>query len=454
MKKTMKAIVSIMIIFSFLFGAGACKPGNNAYEEGATVITFYIRAFEDWSQDYTNRKVKEFNSILDDGIQVELRFYDASEYGALITSSYENGTMPDVFLVDTGAMYNYYNMGLVAPIDEYFTKEQIDDIMPTADEYLLYDGKYYGYPWMSEPNSIFIYRKDYLQKGGFEIPENNIWTWEDLLDACAKVKPHLTKGQYALGMPLGIEANTGLAGLAYNTTGEDVLNDDWTQCNLDKTDEGWRDFYGLIYDLYKGGYCPLANVSTMYNDIIQALCENKLAMTFCGSWSIAEVLNNYPEQEDNIGVAVIPTKDGNIDKCSTVNGGWQYCISSQSKHKDLAAKFIQFMLCDKKVAAEYFEIANYCKAPVLQSLSDYISENHNTAHPEWMEIVSKVSETAITTGSYSQAILSAAYGNAVEYIILNTGKNRDEIVSGAIDGAVDTITSIITSEGWTQNPKK
>ncbi len=453
MKKWMRGLLCSVLACFLVFSTTAC--GNNKNDgPGAneTTITFYIRAFETWSQDYTSAKVKQFNENKDDGVYVELRFYDAAEYGQLLTTSYENNTMPDVFLVDTGAMYNYYSAGFVAPINDYFTEAELNDIADTADEYLLFEDKYYGYPWMSEPNSIFIYRKDYLNKAGFEIPENNIWTWEDLLEACALVKPQLKKGQYTLGMPLGIEANTGLAGIAYNTTGGDVLNNTWTECQV-QDNEGWRDFYGLIYDLYKGGYCPLANVSTAYNDIIQALCENKLAMTLCGSWSIAEVLNNYPEQEDNIGVAAVPTKNGNIDITTTVNGGWQYCISSQSQHKDLAAKFIKFMLCNKEVAAEYFHLANYCKAPVLDSLSAYIKENADTKHADWMEVITKVSETAITTGSYSQAILSAAYGTAVEHVILNTNKAKDTVITDTIASAKQTIETIITSEGWTENPK-
>jgi len=451
MNKMMKCILSVLVICAIALSATACGS-KQTKEENATKITFYIRAFEDWSQEYTTKKVEQFNKILDDGIEVELRFYDATEYGQLLTTAYENNTMPDVYLVDTGAMYNYYSQGYIAPINDYFTDEEIADINSNADSYLLYDGKYYGYPWMSEPNSIFIYRKDYLTKAGVSIPDNNIWTWNDLLNACSKIKPVLSKGQYVLGMPLGIEANTGLAGLAYSTTGGDVLNNDWTEC-LVQDNEGWRNFYGLVFDLYKGGYCPMANVSTMYNDIIDALCENKLAMTFCGSWSIAEVLNNYPEQEDNIGVAVIPTKDGDINKTTTVNGGWNYVISSKSAHKDLAAQFIKFMLCNKEVAAEYFELANYCKAPVLNSLSDYIETNNNTQHEEWMQVVEKVTETAITTGSYSQAILSAAYGTAIEYIMLNTDKNKDDVITKAISDAKYTIETIIGSDGWTRNPK-
>ncbi|MBQ9481930.1 MAG: hypothetical protein IJU84_07195, partial [Clostridia bacterium] len=119
----------------------------------------------------------------------------------------------------------------------------------------------------------------------------------------------------------------------------------------------------------------------------------------------------------------------------------------------LAAQFIKFMLCNKEVAAEYFELANYCKAPVLNSLSDYIETNNNTQHEEWMQVVEKVTETAITTGSYSQAILSAAYGTAIEYIMLNTDKNKDDVITKAISDAKYTIETIIGSDGWTRNPK-
>ena len=51
-------------------------------------------------------------------------------------------------------------------------------------------------------------------------------------------------------------------------------------------------------------------------------------MTTAGSWSISEVVNSYPEMVDKIGVAVMPTLDGNQDITTATNGGWAYVIST------------------------------------------------------------------------------------------------------------------------------
>lgn len=453
-KKILSNVLVAACTLACLTGCGGGEASTGAVEKGATVINFYVRAFEDWSIEWMNNKVKEFNSILDDGIQVDVKFYEMSVYSTLLVTAQENNAMPDVFVQNTGAMYNFYKNGYCAPINDYFTQEQIDDILPVCDEYLLFEDEYYGYPWMLEPNSIFIYRKDMLEKANYSVPEDNIWTWDDLLEACAKVKPTLKPGQYTLGLPLGTESNYGLAGLAYNTTGGRPVSEDW-MTNLVEDNEDYRDFYGLLYDLYNGGYCPLASLSASgYNDIIDAMCENKLAMTFCGSWSIAEIINNYPMLEDKIGVAVIPTRDGDITKTTSVNGGWNLCISKQSKHKEKAATFIKWLLCDDmERIADYFDLAAYSKSATTQSLQTYIEENTDFAHMDWLNTINSVSNLAISSGSFPGSILTAAYTTAVENIILNVGKNKDKVIGDSIAGAKSTIDSVISAEGYTSNPK-
>lgn len=446
MKKLLRAAVVFILTISTAATCFACGNGN----KGERVV-FWTLTFQDHTQEYLSKKVKQFNAE-GKGYYVDIRFYGTAEYHPLIASLLGRENVPDIFFMHNGAMYDYYVQDYFAPLGDYFTEEELDDIVDFAHEYLTFDGKTIAYPWSFSPNSVFFYRKSWLKNAGFNIPTDNIWTWDDLLKACAAVKPKLNKGQYALGFPLGIEANTQLAGIAYNATGADVLSYDWTQCNLE-LNQDWRDFYGMIYDLYKGGYFPPDNLGESAHESWVPFCENKLAMTFCGSWLISGAMNFYPEIEADLGVAVMPTRDGDITTTTAINGGWNYAIHQRSQNKEKAAEFIKWMMSEQN-ALEYFEIANYGDFPSLKSLTAKImAEKDEFAHPDWIEIMETVTKTALPQHSYSQFVLTEAFGTPVDYIILNINQNKATVVDKVINDARTRILATISSTGWPTNPQ-
>jgi ABC-type glycerol-3-phosphate transport system substrate-binding protein len=131
---------------------------------------------------------------------------------------------------------------------------------------------------------------------------------------------------------------------------------------------------GLFYDLYANGYCPAGNVSpTGYNDIIEALAQDKLAMTFAGSWSIAEIINTYPDMKDVIGVAPIPTIDGDQSKATASNGGWTYAISSTSQHKEEAAASGVVFLRRPRTDRRIFRSGGLLQSPGQSKRDEYIA---------------------------------------------------------------------------------
>ncbi len=79
-----------------------------------------------------------------------------------------------------------------------------------------------------------------------------------------------------------------------------------------------------------------------YVDHMDALCEGKVGMILGGSWSIGRVYNYYPDMVGKIGVAEMPTIDGDQSGVTSCNGGWTYVISSKtSEEKREKAKSIE-----------------------------------------------------------------------------------------------------------------
>ena len=92
MKLLKKFFLILLIVLSTLTIA-SCKKKNKDdkgnVEEGATKITVYAREFEQWAKEHLQGLVDEFNTNLEDGIQVNVKFYTQDTYADALTVARE-----------------------------------------------------------------------------------------------------------------------------------------------------------------------------------------------------------------------------------------------------------------------------------------------------------------------------------------------------------------------------
>ena len=453
----MKRIGAICLSAVMALGAAAllagCGGKSGTVEEGATVITMYCQDFEDWNNSWMDSMKDSFNSNLEDGIQLDIKYFQDEAYTDALKVARENNTAPDIFMTSYGNLYNdSIKTGYAAPLNELLDAKYFDDLLDNVKPMVSFQDQYYAYPQLMEPSTLFFYRKDYFDLANVESAPKS---WAELLEVCASVKSVLKKGQYTIGLPIGTALGWATYGMQYNTTGGVALNDEWTEILVKDNDE-WRALLGFFYDLYKGGYVPAGNVSAQgYNDIIEALCQDKLAMTFAGSWSIAEIVNTYPEMIDKIGVAVIPTLSGDQSGVTATNGGWTFSISSSSdaEHQQKAARVLEYFFCeDAARTGSYFEAAHYSKAAVNKSVQTYLGENSDEELKDWLTVVNTVSASAKPEPTYAWDI-SIAVSTMFEYMAINCDKDKDTIIPQQISTCVDTIRTVMNRADWTTNPR-
>ncbi len=447
MKKLLAIGLAAVTSLSLLSFAGCGGGGGGKVEAGATKVVVYLQDFEAWSNEHMNKMIDEFNSNLEDGIQLEARFFQDEAYPDALASARESGNAPDIFMCSYGNLYGtVVSHDYAEPLNGLMKDEYLDDITDTVKPMVTFGGNVYAYPQLTEASALLFYRKDiFLEAGVTEPPKS----WADLLSVCAKIKPVLGKGQYTLGLPIYSALGWATYGLQYNAAGSVALNDEWTECLVDC--DGYRALAGLWYDLYAGGYVPAGNVTARgYNDIIEGLCMNKLAMTFAGSWSIAEIMNSYPDLKDKIGVVPLPTLSGNSGETTASNGGWTYCVSSASKHKDLAAKVLEWFFAeDAARTARFFEAACYSKSAVTKSVQQYIAENAREDLRDWLNVVTEVCSLAIPEPTYSWEISTAVSG-MLEYVALNSNANKTTLIEQQIKACVSKIERMMEQQG--RNP--
>ncbi len=449
MKKLISWILVLTMTAGVLFMFSGCGP-TGTVEEGATKVVLYARGFDQWANDYLQEQVDEFNKIMDDGIQLEVKFFTDSAYNDAITVARENGSGVDLYMISYGNLWSDVQNKFCVPLNDLLDQAYFDDLTDAARQLVVYDETYYAYPTLIEPSAMLFYRKDLLQKAGVtEIPT----TWEELYAACDKVKAILTPAQYALGMPTGQALGWATWGMQYNTTGGLVLDEEWKEVRLDEP--GYKELAEFFYTCYKNGYAPTQQLTAQgYNDIINALCQSKLAMTIAGSWSVAEIMNTYPTVAENIGVAELPTFDGNRGGITATNGGWAYAIDSTSKHQKEAARVIEWMFCENaERTAKYFEIAHYSKSAVNKSVQAIIDKKETDVDPAWVKVITEVSATAQPEPLFSWDVTSSLMKVFDTVSIYATSSDFESLYEDALATAKNEIEGMMNRDNFGENPR-
>lgn len=449
--------------------ASGCTPssGDPTYvEEGATKVTIYAREFEKWSKDHLKDLVNRFNANLNDGIQVSVNFYTQSNYATALTVARENGRAPDLYMSTYAELYNSHIQGNhAAPIDEYLSDEAKADLIPAYKEMATYPDendvdKLYAYPWNIEPGSLFFYRKDLLAQAGINsVPKS----WDELYDACNKLVTSgvIGLGKYACGLPLGSYETTWVTyGMQQNTTGGLLLEDDWRTVRLNKepSAQGFKDIAEFFYTMYSNNYSQTGSLTAEgYTYIVDALCDGVLAMTFSGSWGFAEIFDYTDGDMDiinNIGVAPIPTIDGDQSGCTSSNGGWCYVLSEESKNKEAAATFLNWMFTeDPQRAGEYFVKAYQSKAATTYSVSNYLQTVESQVPQQWFDVNNTVASKGIPEATYPWEI-GQEYGKVLETMELNCKQGDfNTLYARALATALNNISTIMSRATYPTNPK-
>ncbi len=449
----MRRIISVILLLAMAAGIVGLLAGcqeQGAVEEGATKVTLYARSFDQWSNEYLQDQVNEFNKIMDDGIQLEVKFFTDSAYNDAITVARENGSGVDLYMISYGNLWSDVKNQLCVPLNDLLDQAYFDDLTDSAKELVVYDETYYAYPTLIEPSAMLFYRKDMLEKAGVtRIPT----TWQELYEACDKVKGTLNAAQYALGLPTGQALGWATWGMQYNTTGGLVLNESWDTIRIEEP--GYKELAQFFYTCYKNGYAPAQQLTAQgYNDIIDALCQGKLAMTFAGSWSVAQIINSYPTMADKIGIAQLPTHDGNRDGITATNGGWAYAIDSTSQHRTEAARVIEWMFCENaQRTAGFFEAAHYSKTAVNKSVQAYIDQAQKDVSPEWVQVITQVSATAKPEPLFSWDVTSALMKLFDTVSIYAGSSDFESLYSGALATSKGDIQSVLNRGNLGENPR-
>lgn len=414
MRKLLTITLAIVMILS-LFAI----PTASA-TDGKTEVVLWNRIFEDWNREWCEAIVEEFNNDPDQEYYITQEFVDGAAWDEKITAARNAGTAPDLLLINYSNLVWAAVQGLLLPTDDLIPAEAYDDLYDNVRDMMTVNGQLYGYPQMLEPAVVLYYRTDLLAEAGYDAPPK---TWDEFLEIAQALT---TDDMFGATF---YENEWSMWGFEHNAAGHWPIADDWSEA--DCQDQGYIDLANFIKALYDSEAVPAQKLE-VYNGSARLIGEESVAMTFSGSWGIAEILTNFPEMADVIGVAPAPTQDGS-PFTSTV-GGWTYQIDAKSSNPEGAAAYITWLLAsDPARAASFFEAANFSKYSPRASVDEYLATNTAAKDDVWTQTISsEIIPYAISEPIYAWDI-SAIMINAFGEVVVNGATAEDALATAAND---------------------
>ncbi|MEU6847809.1 extracellular solute-binding protein [Streptomyces sp. NPDC046716] len=445
----MRPTAPLLTATVLLLAAGtltACGGGSGG--DANTVKVSYKQSTDNMSKvpdTYLTAMKKQFEKA-NPGKKVELvpiKAPDAEYYTKLQQMLRSPRTAPDLVYEDTFLVNSDITSGYLRPLDAYLGKwSDWDQFIDTAKSAAKgQDGKTYGVPDGTDTRGLW-YDKAVLKKAGIKTP----WqpkNWNELLDAARTIKKKVP-GVIPLNLytgKAGGEQSTmqGFEMLLYGT------GDGTADPLYDKSSQKWiagskafRDSLSFVETVYKEKLGPDVsdaldpNIGTTVRG--ELLPKGKIGIDLDGSWLPQDWIEGaghaWPEWSQKLGLAHMPTRNGQAPGKVSMSGGWTWAIPAKAANPDLAFDFIKTM--QTKENARRWYIANsgiavrkdvaadpaYVKAqPGIEFFTDLVASTHyRPAYPAYPKVSTAIQEAmeSVTTGDASVDKAAATYDDQLK----------------------------------------
>lgn len=376
--------IALMLVLCFLFQACGSSATSSG---GETVITVAYQQFgpppyydQQWWQnvqkqldaEHANIKLKLEPIIADEG----------SYYTKLDLMLRSASTAPDLVREDSFLIGSDATAGYLAPLDNYLNSwpEYKQQWFPSMQSITTFNGHNYGVMNGTDVRLIW-YNKSIFQRAGLP----TTWqptSWSDILQAAQTIKskvPGVIPMNLYSGVPMD-EASSmqGFEMLLYGTQNPlyDYHTNKWVVSS-----QGFQDALHFVQQVYNpsnllGPTNDIALSTTAANTIAQQLLpQGKIAIDIDGSWLpgnwAAGGQAPWPQWQQTLGMAKMPTETGGAPGSVTLSGGWSYAISSKSQHKDQAFQVLKVANSANLLAAYDVAAAQITPRKDVVNISSY-----------------------------------------------------------------------------------
>ncbi|WP_364142842.1 ABC transporter substrate-binding protein [Paenibacillus sp. LPE1-1-1.1] len=393
-------------------------------------VEFWANKFEDTTDAWFKKWTDEFNKT-HENIQIKLTIVPGDAWAQKLKAAQAAGKAPDIMTKSYSGIAPAAKNGEIKPLNDLMDPAVFDDLYDNVKEFVTVDGKYYAYPKLVEPSAVLYYRKDLFEAAGLD-PAKPPVTWAEFIEYGKKLTQ---KGIFGASIAqTAPDLGWSSWGLQYNAAGHLPITADWSKADL--MDEGYKELLSFYKTLYQEGIIPKQQLSA-YADAAP-FGQGKLAMTVSGSWAMGLFRNDYKNMLDKIGVAPMPSIDGDQTKPTATLGGWTLVVDGKSKNPEAAAQYIQYLLAgDPAIMIDFFKTSQFSKFSPRKSVDEAMNQDPAASADEWRKLIAeKVIPYAKAEPVYPWDI-SIAFSTAIESAM------KGEDVTKALEKAEKTINDYI-----------
>src|SRR5438132_483981 len=374
----------------------------------------------DWEQTtqqlFNDQLVPAFEAANPD-TAVNVQYLDWRVFTEKLIAAHAGGVLPDAFQAGPECAAPLATKGMALELDNYVASwGQKDDFYESAWNTVSYQGKTYGVPILSAPQTL-MYRKDMLSGAGVDSSPS---TWDDLEQVAMKA----TKRDGDKFVISGFNARPiwqQYMWFLFQNGGDVFTADGQVVVNSPEAVES-LDYFSRLFNQDKVASkssiaAPTANVG--------AMAANLVAMQLGNQLTVRDFRQNNPSQAANLVVA------DPISKKQQVTTNWTdwLAISRQSKHPDQAWKFVQFV-AERDNLLKYNETmyfipprkslrtTGYMADPQLQqfvTIMEKYGRSINT-NPAALEVYQTIMQNAVDDAVYQKKSSKQALDDAARNI--------------------------------------
>ncbi|MBX4908909.1 MULTISPECIES: sugar ABC transporter substrate-binding protein [Rhizobium] len=367
-------------------------------------------------------KVAERFEAANPDVDVQFIYAPHDAYNEKFSAAVMAKQLPDIMELDAPFLANYVWSGYLQPIKPLIDKDLLDDMTESNIAQGTYPIDKDLYAIGLTDSSVVLYgNRKYLEAIGARIPKSvdDAWTREEFetyLEKLSKLEGVKWPIDTFRGYGIKTEWITYAYGPILQSAGCDLIDRKAWKSEGTLDSDACVDALAMMQKWVKNGWVVPQSAGTN-----QFYAEgNPAALALGGHWVYAEAV---AAMKDNLVVLPLP-KFGT--KGASPNGTWIWAITKTSKHPDIAAKFISFLLKDKEYRAYVASQSGY---PGLKS---FAAESPLYANGGPMAIAfEQASKTAVARPPHpAYPTITSAFMQAVDEVF-NGGDPKEALTSAA-----------------------
>ncbi len=379
--------------------SGSTAPGGSAAQAPAVSPAASVGGtLTVWAMGNEGVKLKDLAATFmkdNPGTTVNVTPVDWGQAVAKLQTAIAGHQTPDVSQMGTDMMGQFAATQALEPVPANF---QPSTFFESAWNTNIVNGTVYGVPWYVETRLLY-YRTDIAKKAGITAPPA---TWDDLT---AMAKAMQSKGGAKWGISLGTKNGQEYMPFLWSNGGAVMDAQGKFQLNSPQAVEALTEYESF----FKAGLSPKSVPEGF--DITPAFVAGTHPMFFSGPWHLGLIRKAGGAGFDGKwAIAPMPKK---VTATSFVGGG-NMVVYKDSKNKDLAWKFVQYLSDPKTQVAWYADVTDLPAVnaawddPSLKSdknVAMFGEQLKTTAAPPaistWSEVADALNSTLekMTTGS-------------------------------------------------------